>query len=196
MTEARTSTVLSRYRSGDLAQFQELHARISPRLYLWCALRVPKALRHRIDPDDLLQEIWLRVMALLPRYQRERASFRHWVFGVAANVLAEQLRRCHVRQREAQADASAVFADLPAAATGVVQRAVRSEELRLLLGSIQQLPPEEQRLVLLRGLEGRPHQEVGVELGIGDKAAEMRWRRVCERLRQRWAAAGLGESVD
>lgn len=196
MDETSTGTVVQQFLAGRSAMFQELHARTGPRLRLWCSLRVPWALWHRLDPTDLEQEVWLRAMALLPRYDRHRAGFRSWLFGIAANVLAEQLRRLHVRAREGSADGSAVFAAVPDRGTAVVARAARSEEVERLLRAVEALPPADRLLVVQRGLEGVPFKGVATALGISPEAAEIRWRRLCERLRQRFAEAGLGAGFD
>lgn len=197
MSEPTTTALIADFAGGRRETFRTLYLRIAPRLYVWCSLRVPRALHPRLDPEDLMQEIWLRAVQGLGHFDRSRAGFRNWLFGIAANTLAESLRRLHVRQREVRAEdggISAALAKVPADVTSVVQQVARREQMKLLVEAAEQLPAEDRLLVLHRGLEGLPHAEVGRLLGLGADAAEMRWRRLLSRLRAQWSAAGFGET--
>jgi RNA polymerase sigma-70 factor (ECF subfamily) len=57
-----------------------------------------RALGSRHDPDDLTQEVFLRVFRRL--YTLEKASaIRSFVYSVAVRVLSEEIRRLRVRRR-------------------------------------------------------------------------------------------------
>src|SRR5688500_8953210 len=98
MDDASTTTLVARLAAGRKETFASLYARVAQPLHLWCAVRIPRALWHRLHPEDLLQETWYRALQAIQRFDRNRASFRAWVFGIAANTLAHELRRLHVRQ--------------------------------------------------------------------------------------------------
>ena len=197
MAEPTTTALLRDLAQGRHERFAALYQRLAPRLFLWCTLRVPAPLRARLDPEDLMQEIWVRALDGLERFDGTRARFRSWLFGIAANTLAENLRRLYLRRREVgtdQRDPDSPLADLPADVTSVVQQVARSERLHRLLAAAAQLEVADQRLLLHRGVEGLPHAEVAHLLGISSDAAEIRWRRLRERLRSTWSAAGLDET--
>jgi RNA polymerase sigma-70 factor (ECF subfamily) len=189
--DSETAVLVRRFAAGDHEAFAVLHRRLWPRLYLWCTLRVPRALWHRLDPEDVLQEAWLRAVSALPRYEPARAGFRTWLFGIAAHVLAEQLRRLSVRDREGPA-ADDAMASIPADVTSVVRQVVRSEELKQFGRELEALPADDRQIMVLRGLEGLSHAEVGARLRITPAAAEIRWRRLLERFRGRLHGIGLG----
>jgi len=189
-----TTTLVREFAGGRRESFRVLYHRIAPKLFVWCALRIPTPLQARIDPEDLLQEIWLRAVRVLPRFDRSLASFRSWLFGIAANTLAETLRRMNVRAAEKLLDANDGRLDeLPADVSSVIGTVARREQTRRLVDACLLLPVEERSLLLYRGIEGLPHAEVARLLGIGEDAAERRWRRLSRRLREQWSAAGLDE---
>jgi RNA polymerase sigma-70 factor (ECF subfamily) len=195
MNEPSTTALVRDFAGGHVESFRALYRRVAPKLFVWCALRIPQALQARIDPDDLMQEIWLRSVRALPRFDRSVAAFRTWLFGIAANTLAETLRHLNLRQREKVLDHSdAHFEGLPADVTSVIGTVSRREQARRLIEACLALPSDERRLLLYRGIEELPHAEVGRLLGIEASAAEMRWRRLSQRLRAEWSAAGLDEA--
>jgi RNA polymerase sigma-70 factor (ECF subfamily) len=194
MDEPSTTTLVRDFAAGRREAFRTLHRRIAPRLYLWCSLRVPMALRPRFDPEDLLQEIWLRAVRAMPRFDRAAAPFRAWLFGIAANTLAESLRNSSLRQREKRLAPDAGFDDLPADVTSVIQQVARRETVQRLVAACDSLAAEDRQLLLLRGIEGLPHADVARQLGIQEATAEMRWRRLVQRLRQQWSAAGFDDA--
>lgn len=188
-----TGRLVRGFAGGDATAFEALYARLAPQLYLWSSLRIPRPLWARLDPEDLVQEVWMRATAALERFDPARGGFRTWLFGIAARTLAEQLRRLSVRRREGGGGAGDTqLQQVPAPATSIVRGAMRTEQLRRFVDLAAGLPPLDRHLLLHRGLEERPHAEVGAGLGISAEAAEMRWRRLLGRLRAQWSAAGLG----
>ncbi len=194
MDAPSTTTLVQDFASGRHEAFRALYARVAPRLFVWCTLRIPAALHARVAPEDLMQEVWLRCVRAIPRFDRSVAAFRTWLFGIATNTLAESLRRMNVRWREQVVDHTAPGLDgIPADVTSVIGNVARREQSLRLVEACRALPSDEQSLLLYRGIEGLPHAEVARLLGIAESAAEMRWRRLAQRLRVEWSAAGLDE---
>jgi DNA-directed RNA polymerase specialized sigma24 family protein len=77
------------------------------------------------------------------------------------------------------------MADLPDDATAVTRAVARDEGLLRLVEDVRALPDDDRRLVLLRGLEGRSHEEVAVLFATTPDAIAKRWQRLCARLRDR-----------
>ncbi|MCA8976364.1 MAG: sigma-70 family RNA polymerase sigma factor [Planctomycetes bacterium] len=195
MEAPSTTTLVADFASGRREAFRDLYRRVAPRLYVWCALRIPQALHARIDPDDLMQEVWLRCVRTMPKFDRSVAAFRTWLFGIAANTLAENLRNLNVRRREQVLESPDAGLDrIPADVTSVIGTVARREQARRLVAACRDLPADDLRLLIHRGLEELPHAEVARLLDIGPEAAEMRWRRLQKKLQHEWASAGLGET--
>ncbi|MBL8755023.1 MAG: RNA polymerase sigma factor [Planctomycetes bacterium] len=194
MSDGTTTALVQQYANGRRDAFRELHRRLAPRLFAWCALRVPRALQTRLDPDDLTQEIWLRAVGGLPRFDRSLARFRAWLFGIAAHTLAEHLRTLHRRRPEVGvADLANGLPDVPAEVTSVIRQLSRREQLQRLVAAAEALDQDDRRLLLLRGLEELPHAEVARQFGASVDAVEIRWRRLQARLRAQWKAAGFAD---
>jgi RNA polymerase sigma-70 factor (ECF subfamily) len=65
-----------------------------------------RLLSYLADPgevDDLVQETYLRAFAALPRFGR-RSPARLWLFAIARNVAADQVRRNQRRPRDGGGD--------------------------------------------------------------------------------------------
>ena len=161
------------------------HRELRDDLCAWAELQLQAPLRQRLEPDDLVQEIWSRACADFARFDPTRGSFRGWLFGIAYHVLKQQLRTWQRRWRREDTGVAPERAD---EATSIASRLARSERVTLLLDRVQGFAQPDRDLVLLRGLEGLPHAEVGRRLGITAENAEMRWRRLREQL-----ACGLPE---
>lgn len=169
---------------------QELFERVSPALYAWFALHLRGPLRQQFDVEDLLQETTLRALESLANWRVELGSFRQYYFGIAKNLLAMALRRrSRDPSRPRAAETSSASQQLDPATT-LTRAVARDEELLELVKLLEALPDEDRSLVLHRGLEGLPHDEVARILGVSVDAAQKRWQRLCERLRDhpRWQA--------
>ena len=166
--------------SEPRATFASLHERVAPQLFVWAALHLGPPLRRWLTIEDFVQEVWARGYAGFGGYQPARGPFRGWLLGIAHNVLREQLRGLRVRQpRGSEPDAEFELRDR---ATSVVTSVLRSEQRAAMLAAIDRLLPDERRVVVWRGFEGRSHEEVGRRLGIGAAAAESRYRRALQQL--------------
>ncbi len=178
-------------RSGDAEAFGEAWGRVTPAVFAWASLHVRPALRARLDPEDVLQEVAFRAWTRFGSWDPERGSFRNWVFGIARNVLHEVLRRMAAEALTRSKDMLSTegMAALPDSATAMTRVVVRDESLLRLLGAVEALPDGDRRLLLLRGLEGLSHTEVAELLDTTPDAVAKRWQRLCLRLRNqpRWA---------
>jgi RNA polymerase sigma-70 factor (ECF subfamily) len=164
---------------ADGTRFAEIYTRVAPALYTWAALRIPAALRPRLDPEDVVQETWVRAFERFAAFDPERGSFRPWAFGIAGHVLLKALQ--WVRDAPA-AERALDPQDVPDEATSVSRRIGRDEAVRDLVGVFARLDEEERQIVVHRGLEERPFTEIAALLGIQEAAARKRWQRVRERL--------------
>ncbi len=176
-----TARLLRRARGTPRDGFAALHQRLQGPLRLWAELHLRAPLRLRLQPEDLVQEVWARAYAAFGTFDHARSDFRAWLFGIAYNVLREQLRSMRSSGRREPDGAAALDPVDPR--TTVRTGASRDEQGALLLAHAEHLPEDERRLLVWRGLEGLPFAAIGARLGITAVAADSRWRRLCERLR-------------
>lgn len=189
-----TEGLVAGARRGDAEAFGTLYRRIAPAVFAWVSLRLPTELRGRLDPEDVIQEIWARALDRFSRFDPARGSFRAWLFGVASRVLLESLRRTHRHQRGVAAgdEAPLLPEDVPDDVTSQSRRLARDEAFARFLSQVRGLAEDERRLILFRGLEGLPHDEVARRLDISRETSMKRWQRLRERLTE--VRAGLLES--
>lgn len=183
----------------DLSSFSRAYRAVAPALQAWARLQVGPRLSGSISPEDLIQETWCRAFLGLGRFDPERGSFRAYLFGIAEKVLLEELRRLARRPLHSQPSSShipAVLREAAAEITSISERASRSEFVTRLLQVAAQLDEEERQLLVWRGLEEQPFDEIGRRLGQRDEAARSRWRRLRARLQRDLREHGGGLPQD
>lgn len=189
-----TSTCLASPTRVDVEALPRVYARLAPAVAVWCEMQVRPGVRPLIDPEDLSQEVWLRVCRELSRFDPARGAFRAWVFGIARRVVLEALRRA-MAATVSPGGSSSQLRGVRDPATTMLRALMRQDDVRRLWATVAQLDEESRTLFLYRGLEGLPHAVVGKRLGISGDAVEIRWRRLRERLRRElgptWSVAAV-----
>lgn len=141
------------FRSGHDEAFQVIYDRYHKRLAGYARQMLPRG--H--DPDDVLQDVFVRAYRALRHDDRELAV-RPWLFRVAHNCCIDELRRTvPVPTDELSTDPSPM--DDPAA------RVDARENLRRLIEDIGRLPEQQRSALLLRELSGISYEEVATVLG-------------------------------
>lgn len=173
-------------------EFETRFTEALPALITWARIRLRGRERLGIDLDDVLQETWLRAFEGFPRFDERRGKFRSWIISIAQHVLLESARRGLARGAgQPQTDKSSLLSNCPDSVTTLTRAVARDESLVRLLALVDELPSEERVLVVLRGLEERPFEEVATHLELSEDAAIKRWSRLCARLRETPAIAQL-----
>lgn len=122
--------------------------------------------RHA-DTDDLCQEAFLQIFRSLPRF-RPGTNLDSWVYRIAMNVSVDHLRR---RGRDAAAREE-LGRTGPAVGGGAA--AIDAETADAVRKAVEELPPQQKAVVVLRLFEGLGHDEIGEILET--PAATVRWR--------------------
>ena len=161
----------------DRQAFAALYDRYFDAIYRYCYVR----LGNRDRAEDAAQQIFMRAMEAVDRYQ-EAGRFRSWLFTIAHNVVADELRG--LPQGVPDLDLSAAID--PAA--GPEADALAAAEQRVLRAALALLPDDQRRAIELRlaGLTGR---EIAAELGRSHEAVKMLQQRALARLRTELGAA-------
>lgn len=172
-----TREFLQRARDGDAAALDGLLARLRPRLVLWMATRMSPELRARIDPEDVAQEVLIRVHRDLGSFRGEAGpQFGQWLFRIAENRIRDAADY-HGAAKRKEAPVPAEPWTTPGAA------AVRSEDLDRIRDALSRLPPDHRLVIQYRTLEGRPDSEVAALLARSELAVRVLYCRALKSLR-------------
>ena len=164
---------------------QELYQQIAPGLYSWARLRLLRVGLEDIDPGDVVQEVWVRVLDRFEDCPREPKRFRAWVFGVAVNVCSEWFRKA-CRRRTGSSPGSAME-QLPEEVTSFTRRLrKRIASNQLIEGLFSWVEAEaslfERDLLLYRGLQGLAHKDIARLLGRSEQTIKNRWSQLRQKL--------------
>jgi RNA polymerase sigma-70 factor (ECF subfamily) len=164
---------------GDPAATAELVHRIRPAVLRYCRARLGRFAGSYDAADDAAQEVFVAVLAALPRYRDEGKPFAAFVFSVAGRKVADVARAAYrlpiaVAEVPEQVDP----ADGPEA---LALRAADADAARQLLAT---LPPQQQEILHLRVAAGLSAEETGAALGMTAGAVRVAQHRALSRLRE------------
>ena len=70
-------------KAGDQAALSELYQTYFPRLYRYILARTG----NTYDAEDLTEEVFMRVLEAIKRFQHREAPFSAWLFRIAHNAI-------------------------------------------------------------------------------------------------------------
>jgi RNA polymerase sigma factor (sigma-70 family) len=183
------------------SKFEVLYADVAPALYAWAELRIRPSLRAQLEPQDLVQEIWLRGRRSFGSFDARGVGFRPWAFRIGKNILMEALRasRSDASPQVGGSPTKSVLAldRIPESVTSFTQRLAREDSMRAFLAEAQALDESDRMLLVHCGLEAESCAEAAVKLGLSEDAAIKRWQRLKARLRELpWSRRWLGLDPD
>ncbi|HEY3933460.1 MAG TPA: RNA polymerase sigma factor [Gemmatimonadales bacterium] len=166
---------------GKTAALEILFLRHHPRIHGFLA----RLTCDRDAADDLVQEVFLRVLKYRARYDTSR-DFVAWLFRIARNLAASHF----ARHRRDSADDPADWADNNPSTLDLL---IAGEDHQQLARAVAALPFAHREVLLLRGTEGLSHRDVALALGCSEGAARVRLHRALSALKRKWSALA-GES--
>jgi RNA polymerase sigma-70 factor (ECF subfamily) len=193
-----TNRLLRRAADGDDPSWGSLLTRHGGRLRRMIAFRLDPRLQGRVDPEDILQEVYMAAWHSLPAYLGQPAvPFFLWLRGIAGQKLLE-VHRTHLgtRMRDARREVSLHRGALPDATSAALaaqllghqtrpsEAAVRAEAKVRLQEALNGMDPLDREALALRHFEHLTNAEAARVLRIGEAAAGKRYLRALERLRE------------
>lgn len=145
--------------AGDGEAFQELYARYATHVLIYFRRR-----RVTEAAEDLLQEVWIRVLKHRASYRPGRGLFRAWLYTISRHLLVDHCREKKLRLVELSEE-------------HVPSTPVQSPDL-------SDLTDLERSVVTQHFLEGRTFQEIADTLGRKDTAVRQISHRAIARLRR------------
>ena len=179
--------------NAHLEDFERQRAEGEPALLAWTSAHMSRAFRRCIDPQDVVQEVWCRLIEKYsPADFAGKTTFRPRMFAVARFVLIEmsrQLGRCGRGSGYGAVKGHAVAEHLDR--TSVTRLVMTNESLGLLSTLLDAWDPEARQLLIRRVIEGLTLQEIALADGMSLARVKKRWQRLRGRLALDQAVAGL-----
>lgn len=186
----------SALRAGGPTRLAELFAARRDRLRRLVGWRMDPRLRARLDPSDVLQEVFLDASKRLDEFlDRPDMPFDLWLRLLTGRRLVE-LHRQHVGAamrsagQEVPLDGWA-FASAPSLAAQLVghltspsQAAARAETAARLTEALEGMDPIDREILILRHFDELSNNDVALLLGLQKAAASNRYIRALRRLRE------------
>jgi len=176
------------FQRGDTRAFEHLLRKHKRPVYNF----VKRQVGSESTSEDLVQEVFLRVIKGAASYKRE-AKFTTWIYTIARNLCVDQSRRAKHR-RAVSLDQPLSGSDgeqrgtmgdrVPDRGPAVDRQAIGQELKGKLEEAIAKLNEEQREVFLMREYSNLPFKEIADIVGCPENTVKSRMRYALERLRQ------------
>lgn len=164
---------LQRAKQGDPAVLTELFESHYGGVFRYLYYRVGD--QH--VAEDLASEVFLKMIAALPRYLPQQATFQAWVYQIARNLSIDHFRKANrYPQVQLEEDLLVEHAD----PLHIVEDGLTTEKL---YRALAQLPDQQRDVIILRFISGLPIGEVAQTLHKSEDSVKGLQRRALGALR-------------
>ena len=164
--------------SGDRRAFTRLYRDLHPLVARFVARRVDSS----ADAEELVAEVFRRLVEHLGEFDHARGSVRAWVLRIARNAVID-----HYRTRKSPIALEAI-ADGLCELAGPLDHLLADERAARVRALLETFPLETRRLLALRYGDGLRHAEIAELLGLGEAVVRKRISRAIRELRARSSA--------
>lgn len=172
--EPTDDELVTRTKAGDVAAFDHLVVRYSPRLY---GLVYNMTSNHE-DTNDLLQDVFAKAFRAINGF-RQQSAFYTWIHSIAMNMTINFLKKRNRRKGISLDDVDSHIENDPdfieMTATSDPLRETNLAELQKKLNeSLQKLSHDHRAVVTMFDIQGMPHSEIAKILGISEGTVRSR----------------------
>src|SRR5277367_6214233 len=143
-----TFDLIERFREGDEAAFSQLFRKYRPRLAVLIRYKLSEAMRGRVEPDDILQEVFLQASRDIKSFTyRSPGSFMSLLSRIADHVIAD-FARAQARQKRDAGDPVRFRSESNPAGPELIDATTPSrifdqnQRVEKLLARLEALPPD------------------------------------------------------
>ncbi len=131
-----------------------------------------RAFHHRAEVSDVIQETYVRLLALAPERRNAVRAWRAFLFTTARNVATDYLRRGEFVSLDAllETDRSSVVEESEARKPDEIVNL--AQERDLLERAIASLPQKCRQVMTMRKIHGLSQKEIALRLGIATHTVE------------------------
>ncbi len=181
-------------REGDRSALGALLESFRSYLQLFSDRQLWSDLKPKCGGSDLVQQTFLDAQQAFPRFVGSTPDeLRVWLERILLNNLgdlARQFRGAEKRQlqREISLAGRRAEIDTPVDRSTPSKKVIAREEEERLRRGLARIPDDYRQVIVMRNLERRPFEEIGVALGRSTGAAKKLWSRAIVRLKDEMKA--------
>jgi len=170
--------LVARAKNGDREALDQLLSPLRKELLDGIRVKIGPALREKLDPEDVLQEVQLRALRSVERFRWQgEGSVRAWLEGIATNLILQSAKSAG-RRRE-----HPILGEPPATDVSPSRGERREERFERLKKSVDELPPDYRTVVHLARIEGLKMREIAERMGRTESAVKNLLFKAMQKLR-------------
>lgn len=188
--EVTDEVLMMRFQGGDQSAFTRLVRRHKTPVYNF----ILRTVRSREVAEDLAQDVFVKVVQNAADFKHE-ARFSTWAYTIARNVCIDHLRKAALRRHPSldQAANNNGSEEGPTLGERIADSHFGASVDRVAIGSelgvritraVEDLPPEQREVFLLREVANVPFKEIAEIVGVPENTTKSRMRYALERLQQ------------
>jgi RNA polymerase sigma-70 factor (ECF subfamily) len=187
--DADSKRLVTRYQAGEEAVFGELYLRYFNAVYSYSRV----ALGDHHDAEDVTQQVFVRAMSALDRYElRPNIPFRGWLFAIARNAIVDSVRVQHGLLVEPPEQIETMLEQAPGG--GEMAGTLDWLTDREIAMFVERLPLLQRQVLVLRFMLDMSGEEIAEVLGRSHIAVRKLQSRALHTLERRLAAIGRTSS--
>jgi len=160
--------LVSLYQKGDQSAITELIRRYKQKIFTTIYFTV----RDRELAEDLFQETFIKIISSLRKnHYNEQGKFLPWAMRIAHNLVIDHFRKEKLMPLQHDSDEFSVFDVLPNHERSPEERMIRDEKIALVHSLLDQLPPDQREVVIMRHYGGMSFKEISKVLDININTA-------------------------
>lgn len=173
-TEIREENRLVEAAKKNRRRFAPLYDRYYEMMFLFVIKRVGQEDQAR----DLTQQLFIKAMENLEKYQFRGLPFSAWLYQIAKNEVAQFFRKSN--QQRIVSMESGQISDL----MEEIDEQTTDEDVQRMVKAFQLLAPEEIEFIELKYFERLPYKEIAVIYGIKENNAKVRMHRLLQKVKK------------
>jgi RNA polymerase sigma-70 factor (ECF subfamily) len=180
--------LMLRYQKGEVRAFEILLGRHRRPVFNF----ILRYVGQPAQAEDLLQEVFLRVIKSADAYQRQ-AKFTTWLYTIARNLCVDAARRGKHRRaysldvpmdQDAGKDGATLLDVVPDKGAGTDRKVISKELNGKLQAAIGKLSEDQREVFLMREFLDMPFRDIAEVVGCPENTVKSRMRYALEKLRE------------
>ncbi|HHS95895.1 MAG TPA: sigma-70 family RNA polymerase sigma factor [Phaeodactylibacter sp.] len=174
VTPLSDQQLITQYLQGDEKSFEELLSRHRQKIYTSIYLFV----KDTALAEDIFQEVFIKIIDTLRKgkYNHE-GKFVQWAMRISYNMCVDYFRRSKRRPKVSPTETFDIFDVLQAPEANAEQSMIRSQTHDKIRQLVDQLPPEQREVVILRHYADMSFKEISqlTRVSINTALGRMRY---------------------